>query len=308
MQSRAKWIAVTSVAPIAWGSSYVVTGEFLPGEDPLWGAALRGLPAGLVLLALARTLPSGVWWWRAVVLGILNVAGFHSLVYLASTELPASMASTIMATSPIAIALSGWALLGQRPTTRAMVAAVVGIGGVVLIVGGASGAISTVGVIASLAAMISSSIGFALSTRWSTRDGALSTPELLSTTAWQIAAGGLILVLVAPVVEGAPPALGASEILAFGYISIIATALAFICWFAGLKRLRSEEVGLVGLLNPVAGVLLGIAIAGEVLTLLQAIGIAVVLLSVLAGSWRRRTAPAVQLEIIDAETPPAPVR
>src|SRR5690348_15660987 len=51
--SRLRWVAVTAVAPVAWGSTYVVTRAVLPPE-PLWGAVLRALPAGLLLLLVAR--------------------------------------------------------------------------------------------------------------------------------------------------------------------------------------------------------------------------------------------------------------
>ncbi|MRT44920.1 DMT family transporter, partial [Xylella fastidiosa subsp. multiplex] len=63
----------------------------------------------------------------------------------------------------------------------------------------------------------------------------------------------------------------------------VATALAFAAWFAGLRRLPAATVGLVGLLNPVTGVLLGTVVAGEALTLQQAGGLALVLTGVLLG-------------------------
>jgi len=48
-----------------FGSSYWVTQRFLPADTPLRGADLRALPAGVVLLLIARHLPTGAWWWRA---------------------------------------------------------------------------------------------------------------------------------------------------------------------------------------------------------------------------------------------------
>jgi len=55
---------IASVAPLAWGTTYVVTGELLPPDRPLFAAVVRALPAGLLLLAWRRQLPRGVWWWR----------------------------------------------------------------------------------------------------------------------------------------------------------------------------------------------------------------------------------------------------
>ena len=50
-------IALTAIAPLVWGSTYFVTTEFLPSGYPVTMAALRALPAGLLLLVLAPRLP-----------------------------------------------------------------------------------------------------------------------------------------------------------------------------------------------------------------------------------------------------------
>src|ERR1700710_945130 len=113
---EAKWIAVTAVAPIVWGAHSVVPRQLLPTAAPLWGSALRALPAGLVLLAVARTLPRGVWWWRSAVLGTLNVGAFFLLVYVAAQLLPSSVAASVMALAPLALAGFAWLLVGEQVT------------------------------------------------------------------------------------------------------------------------------------------------------------------------------------------------
>ncbi|MFS8477675.1 MAG: DMT family transporter [Micromonosporaceae bacterium] len=64
---------------------------------------------------------------------------------------------------------------------------------------------------------------------------------------------------------------------------LVATALAFAAWFTGLRHLSAGTVGLIGLLNPVTGVLLGTAIAGERLATHQVYGLALVFLGILLG-------------------------
>ncbi|WP_348787431.1 EamA family transporter [Leifsonia sp. NPDC080035] len=274
MEAKWRWMAVTALAPIAWGSTYVVTRAVLP-DEPLWGAVLRALPAGLLLLALARRLPKGAWWWRAALLGVLNTGGFFVLVYAVAQRLPSGIAATVMAASPLAMMGFGWLLLGRRPRALALAGGLVGAAGVaVMLLGGQ--AVDPLGVVAALAAMTLSAIGYVLATRWSDVD-------VLTSTSWQLVAGGLLVLPAALIVEGPPPALDGPALAGFAYVSLLATAVAFLAWFSGLRRLGPATAGLIGLLNPVTGVVLGALVAGESLTLRQLLGLAIVLAGIAVG-------------------------
>ncbi|MCD9196257.1 EamA family transporter [Streptomyces albireticuli] len=280
MEANARWVLLTAVAPVAWGTNYFVTHEFLPADRPLYGAALRALPAGLALLALCRRRPRGAWWWRSAVLGLLNVSVFFVLVYVASQLLPTSVAATVMALSPLTMMLIAWPLVSERPRTAHLAGAAIGLAGVCLMLLTGAERVSVRGVLASAAAMLVSSFGHILAKRWSTWS---TDTDVLASTAWQLTAGSLFLLPAAAVVEGPPPALSASALLAFGYVALVATALAFAAWFTGLRRLPAGTVGLIGLLNPVTGVLLGTVVAAEVLTGRQLCGLALVLAGVALG-------------------------
>ncbi|SMQ67336.1 DMT family transporter [Agreia sp. VKM Ac-1783] len=271
------WALLTAVAPIAWGTTYFVTREFLPDGYPLYGALIRALPAGILLLVLARRRPRGSWWWKSVVLGVLNMGAFFVLVYLAAQLLPTSIASTVMAAGPVVMMLLAWGLLGSRPRVAQAIAAAVGILGVALLLLTGTQTVNGLGVAASVSALIMSSLGYVLAKKWG------SDVDALSSTAWQLIAAGVILAPVAAVVEGAPPAMDATTWLAYGYISIIGTAVAFVAWFTGLRHLGAGTVGLIGLLNPVTGVVLGTLVAGEFLTLKQSVGVLVILIGVMLG-------------------------
>jgi probable blue pigment (indigoidine) exporter len=277
MEANVRWVALTAIAPVAWGANYFVTREFLPADRPLYGAALRALPAGLVLLAVCRQRPRGAWWWRSGVLGLLNVSVFFVLVYAASQLLATSIASTVMALSPLAMMLMAWAVVSERPRTAHLAGASIGLAGVCLMLLTGGGGVSVPGMCASGAAMLTSSFGYVLAKRWS------SGADVLTSTTWQLVAGGLALLPVAAVVEGAPPALDTPAVLALGYVALVATALAFVVWFTGLRHLPAGTVGLTGLLNPVTGVLLGVALGGEALTVQQLCGLVLVLSGVVLG-------------------------
>jgi probable blue pigment (indigoidine) exporter len=277
VEANFRWVAVTVIAPVAWGATYFVTHRYLPAGYPLYGAVLRALPAGLLLLLVRRRLPRGSWWWRSMVLGTLNMGAFFALIYLAAQTLPTSIASTIMATSPVAMMLLAWAALAERPLMTHLAGAGIGIAGVCLMLLDGDGTVEASGVLASVSAMAMSSLGYVLAKKWS------ASVDVFSLTSWQLIAGGAALVPVAVAVEGAPPTVDAAAIAGFGYVTVVATALAFAVWFTGLKHLSAATVGLIGLLNPVTGVLLGTAVAGEVLTVRQICGLVLVLLGVLLG-------------------------
>lgn len=295
MEDKSRWSAVTAIAPVAWGATYFVTRHFLPADAPLWGGALRALPAGLALLAIRPKRPQGSLWWKSLILGSLNVSAFFVLVYVAAQRLPTGIASTVMATSSFMIILFAWLLLSERPRLNALIGVMMGFAGVCLMVLSGAQAIDPVGLLASVTAMAISSIGYILAKKWTDQ------VDVLAATAWQLIGGGLVLLPFALFIEGNPPALSGRALLGFGYVSIVATAVAFAAWFTGLRHLRAGTVGLIGLLNPVTGVLLGHFLAGEDFGTRQGVGLGLVLIGVVVGrrhglsgrlGWRPRRAPS----------------
>ncbi|WP_179199164.1 EamA family transporter, partial [Streptomyces alboverticillatus] len=134
LSNRLKVVSATALAPAVWGSTYLVTTEFLPPGRPLLAATVRALPAGLVLIALTRRLPQGDWWWRALVLGALNIGGFFALLFVAAYRLPGGVAATIGAIQPLLAAGLAALLLGERLTVRTAAAGVAGVAGIALLV------------------------------------------------------------------------------------------------------------------------------------------------------------------------------
>lgn len=278
---------LTAVAPIAWGSTYIVTEELLPPDRPLFAATVRALPAGLVLLAVRHRLPHGHWWWRALVLGVCNIGLFFPLIFLAAYHLPGGLAATIQAASPLAVMALAWGLVGERPGRVRIGAAVVGLVGVGLLVLRSPGSVDALGLAGAFGSVGVSALGFVLVKKWSAPD-----VDLLTLVSWQLVVGGLVLLPVGLLVEGGPPAIDLDAAAGFTWLAVMGTTVAYVCWFHGLSRMPAGAVSLIGLLNPVVGTALGVVVAAEVFGWAQALGMGLVLGGVLAGQLSvQRPAP-----------------
>lgn len=275
-------LLVTAFAPVAWGTTYLVTAELLPPDRPLFSSVVRALPAGLLLLAFRRRLPQGVWWWRAAALGLCNIGLFFPLLFLAAYELPGGLASTLQATSPLAVMLLAWLIIDERAGAVRVASALVGLMGVALLVARAPDQVSALGLVAAFSSVAVSALGFVLVKRWR------APVDMLTLVSWQLVVGGLALVPVALVVEGAPPAIDVSAASGFLWLAGVGTVLAYVCWFHGLAMLPAGAVSLVGLLNPVVGTALGVTVAGELFGWPQALGMLLVLGGVVAGQSAAR--------------------
>jgi probable blue pigment (indigoidine) exporter len=281
-----RWVGLAAVAPVVWGTTYLTTATWLPPDRPLFAATVRALPAGLLLLAVLRRLPSGIWWWRAGVLGLTNIGMFFPLLFLGAYRLPGGLASTVQALSPLVVMTLAWFVLGERAGRRRVAAGVIGAAGVGLLVLDAGARLDPLGLAGSVASVASSALGFVLVKRWAAPVG------MLTLVSWQLVAGGLVLLPVALLVEGAPPTIDVPAAVAFVWLAGVGTVLAYVCWFAAIDRLGAGAVSLVGLLNPLTGTLLGVAVAGEAFGAPQALGGVLVVAGVLAGQ-RGLLAPVV---------------
>lgn len=293
LSNQLRITSATALAPAIWGTTYLVTTELLPPGRPLLAAVVRALPAGLLLMAITRRLPHGVWWSRALVLGALNIGVFNALLFVAAYRLPGGVAATVGAVQPLCAAGLSAALLGERLSLRTALAGVAGVGGVSLLVLRADARLDGLGVAAALGGALVMAAGIVLAKRWP------SPAPLLATTGWQLVAGGLLMLPVALAVEGPPPTtLTAANLAGYAYLSLIGAALAYALWFRGIRALSPTGVSFLGLLSPLVATALGLLVLGQRLTPLQVVGGLVVLAALVAAQGRRqrRRIPAQQTQ------------
>lgn len=297
--SRLTDTLITALTPIIWGSTYITTSQFLPDGYPLHAALLRSLPAGLILLAVTRVLPSRDWLWKLAVLGGLNFSLFFTLLFVAAYRLPGGVAATVGAVQPLIVLLLARVMLSATLRPAAIAAALAGLIGVGMLVLGPQARLDPIGVIAALAGALSMAAGVVLTRRWQ------PSVSPLAFTAWQLTAGGLLLLPVTLVLEPALPRLTTQNIAGYLWLGVVGGALAYFLWFRGIARLGPSGVTGLGFLSPLSAILLGWLALSEALTPLQIAGALVVLASVWASS---RAARPAQAPTAQAPAPQAPER
>lgn len=278
-------LALTALAPLVWGSSYIVTTQFLPNLDPLTVSVLRALPAGLLLLCLVRQIPHGHWIWKMFLLGALNFAIFWSLLFFAAYRLPGGVAAIMGALQPFVVIFASRFLLGSPIKVLSLFAVAAGAVGVALLVLTPEAKLDNWGVAAGIAGSASMALGTVLSRKWQPPASALTF------TSWQLTAGGLLLVPFVPFAPTDWSTISGTNILGLAYLGLIGAALTYIIWLRGIRIIQPTAASLLGLLSPMSAALLGWFFLKETLSVPQSIGMVVVLLSVFVGQYALRSKP-----------------
>lgn len=293
--NRVSTLLLTALAPMAWGTTYLVTTALLPPGHPLLAGLLRALPAGLVAIAIGRRLPRGAWWGKASLLGILNIGAFFPLLFLAAEHLPGGVAAAVAGAQPMIVLLLGALVVRERIHPGTAAAAAAGAGGVALVVLGPTATLDAFGLIAALAGITSTAIGMLLTKRWGRPSGV----GPVAYAGWQLTAGGLFLLPLTVIFEPLPTSIDVSAAWGYVWLGTVGGLVAYVLWFRGLQALPIMAPGLLALLSPVVATVLGVLVAGETFTGVQAAGLATVLVALVAGQFAARPRPTA-----DASTPP----
>lgn len=290
--TTARWfdIALTAFAPLVWGSTYLVTTEWLPPDVPLLSAALRTLPIGLLMLLCLRQIPAKGCWGKVFLLGMLNIGVFQALLFVAAYRLPGGVAATIGAIQPLVVVLLGWAWFQAKTTLLSWIAALCGLAGVAMLVLGPEAALDPIGIAAAAAGAFSMAFGTLLTKRW------LPPASAMVLTSWQLTAGGLFLLPLALIFEPIPSHFSLLNIAGYLWLGVIGTGLTYVLWLRGVLKMQAAAVTTLSLLSPLSATVLGVLVLKQNLTLIQAIGMAAVLLGVWLGQRPARKTTAIPLE------------
>lgn len=275
-------IALTALAPIIWGSSYIITTQFLPNLDPVTISLLRALPAGLLLLCLVRQLPQGHWIGKMFVLGALNFSVFWSLLFFAAYRLPGGVAAVMGALQPFIVIFAARGILNTAIKPISIIAVAAGAFGVALIVLTPDAKLDGLGILAGISGSASMAFGTVLSRKWQPPVSALTY------TSWQLTAGGILLIPFAFFAPSPWSEISVTNMLGLGYLGLIGAGLTYVIWLRGIKLLQPTAVSILGLFSPLSAAILGWLVLSQTLNAMQLFGMLIVFTSVIIGQYALR--------------------
>jgi drug/metabolite transporter (DMT)-like permease len=285
MAAPARWKFLTALWTVylVWGSTYFAIKITVRTLPPFLSAGGRFLLAGsllaLILLALGRSLRVSLRELAAsAALGTALLALGVGVVTLAETHIDSSTAAMIAGSVPLQVILLR-TIARERVALATRLSVFAGLAGLALVViPGGEGASSAVGLALALAASISWSLGSFFGHR-------LPLPEdgFVAST-WEMLSAGLVL-LVLGAARGEvgsvhPYEISLESVLAWLYLGIFGTLVAFTAYTWLLRSAPISKVVTHQYVNPVVAIALGALVLDEQLTLAIGAGAALIVGSV----------------------------
>jgi drug/metabolite transporter (DMT)-like permease len=271
------------VTIVLWAYSWVVMKQVLAYAGPFDFAALRYLIGAAVLFAallLSRQPLRPPPLLPMILIGLSQTAAFQGLEQWALLSGGAGHVALLAYTMPFWAVLLAWLILGDTPTARHWIGLALAAAGLLCIIAPWHAMGSPMSTALALVGGLAWAVGTVLSKRLFRRHAV----GVLNLTAWQMLVGGVALGLVALAVPQKPIAWNLAFIAGLAYSAVLASALAWWLWSIVLQRLSTTVASVSSLGVPVLSVLLAWMILREQPSLLEAAGIVLVLLGLLAVS------------------------
>ena len=274
---------------LVWGSTYLAIKYALISFPPFFQMGTRFLFAGVVLMAWMRwrgaAWPNRREWINALVVGALMLGGGMGGTALAEVSVGSGLVVAFIAVVPLMIAALNlfWRVV---PGRLELAGIAVGLVGVLMLTQGAGFQASPAGLAAIAIACVTWSLGSVLSQR--------SLPLAPGATGFasEMICGGVVL-LVLSAISGEQPAWPPQPIAvaAWFYLVVFGSLIAFNAYMVLLARAPAGLASSYTFVNPVIAMLLGVAVAGEVVSGFEWASAGVVLVGVvlmLRGAARSR--------------------
>lgn len=268
------------ITSVAWGLNWPVTKYIVLEWPPLPARGLAGIVGGLVLAGYVVLSGQSLYVprdqrMRLAISAFLNVTMWMAVMGLALLWLPASEAAVVAYTMPVWTALLAWPLLGERLVLARIIALVLAFAGLLILFAG-DGINASLEKWPGIVLAFMGAIAFALGTIFLKRYP-IQMPAATS-AAWQLALGCLpVAVIGYAFSQPSFSAFTATGWACMAYMTFIGLCLAYMAWFAALKRLPASVAAIGTMLVPVIGVVAASIALKEPLGLVQIAALALTL-------------------------------
>ncbi|MFC5741016.1 DMT family transporter [Dyella tabacisoli] len=271
---------------LIWAYSWIVMKQVLQHAGPFEFAAYRYMLGALllfvVLLVSGQSLrPPPLL--PTVLIGLCQTAAFQGLGQWALVDGGAGHVALLAYTMPFWAVLLAWVILREKPSSRHWFGLGLAAIGLLCIIEPWRGLGSVRSTLLAIGAGSAWAMGTVLSKRMFQRHA----PTPLNLTAWQMLFGALGLCAVTMLVPQRPIDWSPAFITGLVYSVVMASSVAWGLWLVVLRQLPTAVASLSSLGVPIVGVLLAWAILHEQPTRMEALGIAFVLLGLIAVSGVR---------------------
>jgi drug/metabolite transporter (DMT)-like permease len=255
--------------------------ELDPTFVGLGRAIIAAVIAGVALAMAHSGRPVGMQWLRLSGTAIGVVIGFPLLSTWAMITVPAAHGAVVVGLLPLATALFGAWLAGERPRPLFWASTIVGSITIAFFSLSSGGGSFQTGDLLLLGAVIAAGFGYA--------EGARLSREL---GAWQTISWALVIsapILLFPALEAMPhniASVGWQSLCGFAYVSVISMFLAFVVWYKALALGGIARIGQLQLLQPFLTILAAAMLLSEQISWAEVFAAMIVIACVLVG---RRT-------------------
>ncbi len=280
-----KWHIVCAFAAVyvLWGSTYFAIRVAVATVPPFFAAGTRFLMAGVLLLtyAVARRIsaPTRIEWRNLAISAALLFVPSYGGLFWAEKTVPSGIASAMVATIPVWMALIEVFVLRQTKLRWQLIASTVfGLAGVsILTVRGVSGGLHSIWpYLVMLVSQITWSIGTML-----TKNMQLPSSRIMVSGAQMALGGTMLLLLSGAAGELQPfPHVSLQAALAILYLTVAGSLIAFTAYLWLLTHLPATKVSSYAYVNPVVALALGYWLGNETLDLRVFAGVFLVLVGV----------------------------
>lgn len=255
------YLLVTASA-FFWGANFVLAAPILADLPPLWAAAMRFVLGAVLMFIIAgvrREQLLGLLKRHAgvyLLLGAVGISGFNLFFFYALQSTSANSAALIMATNPLLTAFLAVAFLGERLTTRQLVALPVALVGVAVVIAqGDMHKLESLSFARGDLLMLAANLSWAMYNVLVRRYMPQGSP--IANTSWVMAAGAILLVSVALGSDTHVGMLDAKASIAMAVMVVGGTVLAYLFWGIGIARLGAARTAIFLNLVPVFAMLVG---------------------------------------------------